>query len=392
MRIYRILSVGLLLPLLLGCAGVFQPTPLPTLAPIEASQPASQPAASRGGTVVASGEAVPADQAVVGFAASGVVAQVNIKEGDLVKPGQVLASLENIGLLEMTVKASQQNLEVAKRDLASLSSGAALNLANAQQELVSAQKAYDEALKHRKVKDYRRCTQDTIDLYGQILSDAEERLRVLRENSEGNSATYLRKLTAAQSEVDVANANYLYCLRFTDQEVAESDAAIGVAEAALKHASERLNTLKRGGGVDPDQAARLQAAVTNAETALASAQNALERGTLKAAFAGTAISVEVKPGQTVQPGQALITLCSLDNLRIETTDLSEKDIAQVKAGQPAQVQVDALNQTFNGKVLKIMPRASKVGGDVVFKVIVALDEQPAGLLWGMSARVEISVD
>jgi HlyD family secretion protein len=33
--------------------------------------------------------------------------------------------------------------------------------------------------------------------------------------------------------------------------------------------------------------------------------------------------------------------------------------------------------------------SSTVGGDVVFKVTINLDEQPQGLLWGMSADVKI---
>lgn len=391
MHIRRLLYVLLIVPLLAACSGLAQPAPLPTLVlPGAAENNSSQPAS--GGTVVASGEVVPAEQIQVGFAAAGVVAEVNVKEGDVVKPGQILASMENIDLLQMAVKASQQNLEVAKKDLAKLSTSATLNLANAQLDLVNTQKAYDEAMKHRKIKDYHRCTQDTIDLYGQILSDAQDRLKQLQENSEGSSVTYLRKLTAAQSEVDVANSNYLYCIRFTDQEVAESDAAIAVADAALKKAVDRLDILKLGSGVDPDQTGRLQAAVTNAESALANAQNALERATLKAGFAGTAISVDVKPGQSVMPGQVLITLCSLDNLRVETTDLSETDISRVHVGQAVKIEVKALGKEVSGKVLRIIPKATKVGGDVVFKVIIELDEQPEGLLWGMSTKVQISAD
>jgi hypothetical protein len=33
-----------------------------------------------------------------------------------------------------------------------------------------------------------------------------------------------------------------------------------------------------------------------------------------------------------------------------------------------------------------------VGGDVVFAVTVALDDQPPGLRWGMSLEVEIAVE
>jgi hypothetical protein len=33
--------------------------------------------------------------------------------------------------------------------------------------------------------------------------------------------------------------------------------------------------------------------------------------------------------------------------------------------------------------------ADTVGGDVIFKVTIAPDVQPEGLLWGMTAEVEI---
>ncbi len=40
-------------------------------------------------------------------------------------------------------------------------------------------------------------------------------------------------------------------------------------------------------------------------------------------------------------------------------------------------------------MIRISPIADDVGGDVVFKVTIAPDTQPEGLLWGMSAEVEI---
>ena len=41
-------------------------------------------------------------------------------------------------------------------------------------------------------------------------------------------------------------------------------------------------------------------------------------------------------------------------------------------------------------MIRIAPQASVIGGDVVYTVIIALDEQPADLRWGMSVDVEIA--
>jgi hypothetical protein len=43
-------------------------------------------------------------------------------------------------------------------------------------------------------------------------------------------------------------------------------------------------------------------------------------------------------------------------------------------------------------VVDIAPRADILGGDVVYGVTIALDEQPPGLRWGMSVEVEIAVE
>jgi hypothetical protein len=84
-------------------------------------------------------------------------------------------------------------------------------------------------------------------------------------------------------------------------------------------------------------------------------------------------------------------LGDLTHFRVETTDLSERDAPKVSLGQAAQVNVPALNRDFPGKVSDVSRISSTVGGDVVYKVTIELDTQPAGLLWGMTTNVQIAV-
>ena len=92
------------------------------------------------------------------------------------------------------------------------------------------------------------------------------------------------------------------------------------------------------------------------------------------------------------PGQVVIVLAKLDNLEIETIDLSELNVSAVKVGQPVNVYVEALDKEFQGKVSAISPISNTIGSDVFFKVTIQLVEQPQGLLWGMSADVEIQTE
>ena len=119
------------------------------------------------------------------------------------------------------------------------------------------------------------------------------------------------------------------------------------------------------------------------------AQARLAQGTLIAPHDGTVASITVIPGEFVKSDQAVVTLATLNHLQLETTDLSERDIPYVQLGDVARISIEALNQSISGKVIGISPVADTLGGDVVFKVTIALDEQPKGLLWGMTATVEI---
>lgn len=131
------------------------------------------------------------------------------------------------------------------------------------------------------------------------------------------------------------------------------------------------------------------AGVQSAQASVEGAQANLAQGTLTAPFDGTVTSLSVLPGEFVQSDQAVLTLATLDDLQIETTDLSERDIPNVHVGDPVNIYIEALNKNISGKVIRISPRADIVGGDVVFKVTIAPDTQPEGLLWGMTAAVEI---
>ncbi len=132
-----------------------------------------------------------------------------------------------------------------------------------------------------------------------------------------------------------------------------------------------------------------EAGVQEAQASVEIAQNNLAQGTLTAPYDGTITALKVIPGEFVPANQAVVTLATLNALQIETTDLSERDVPNVHVGDPVNIFVEALNKNITGKVIGISPVASSVGGDVVFKVTIAPDAQPEGLLWGMTAEVEI---
>jgi RND family efflux transporter MFP subunit len=167
------------------------------------------------------------------------------------------------------------------------------------------------------------------------------------------------------------------------------EARVKEAEANLAVAQVQVNYLKRI-GTDEVHLESAQAEADRAQALLDSANMTLAtQSTLVAPFNGTIVSVDISPAETVVPGGVIVTMGDLSNFQVETKDLSERDVPRVQIGQTARVFIEPLNQEFSGKVVDISRISSTVGGDVVFKVTIDLDNQPQGLLWGMSADVKI---
>ncbi len=177
-----------------------------------------------------------------------------------------------------------------------------------------------------------------------------------------------------------------------EAKVKEAEANLAFAETDLKYLIRVTGC--RGEGCTPsykhievaeNEVARAQALVDSAKAALDIQSH------LTAPFAGTVVSVDISSAETVTPGQVVIVIGDLSGYRVETTDLSERDVPDVKIGQAANVFVEALGQDFTGKVADVSNISSTLGGDVVYKVTIDFDQQPEGLLWGMSTDVEIFV-
>jgi len=171
-------------------------------------------------------------------------------------------------------------------------------------------------------------------------------------------------------------------------ETAILEARVKEAEANVVTVQTQLAYLIRT-GTSQERLGAAQANIDRAQAAVDIAKAQLAQATLTAPFDGTIASVEISPAEFANPGQIMIVMGDLTHFQIETTDLSEKDVPAVKIGQTATVFIDALGQEFSGKVVDIARVSETVGGDVVFKVTIELDEQPEGLRWGMSTEVTV---
>lgn len=211
------------------------------------------------------------------------------------------------------------------------------------------------------------------------LKRAEWQLRQLEELPTAES------LAAAEAALASAEANYDRLDRAGARQI-ELDAA----QAQVESARASLNALKAGASTRQLDAAR--ADVAAARAALEQARAAMEATELTAPFDGSVIEVFVNEFENLSPTQPVLLLADLTTLQLQTSDLNEVDVVRVKVGNAVQISFDALpDQTLTGRVVRIAQKAS-AGAGVYFTVIIALDELPAELRWGMSAFAIIRTD
>jgi multidrug efflux pump subunit AcrA (membrane-fusion protein) len=374
-----------------ACSQTTTATPLPTvvLDGGSANSPTAQPAAqvSGGGLITASGVVMPIQEAQLAFALGGNIKKVYVGSGDLVKVGDVLAELDN--------DAVQAEVDQAQRTVRELTSQAAV--AAAEQAVATSQITYDDAKKKVASITYDRADQATLDYYDAQLVLAQDALdrakEVYRKTSDLSSADPIR----ARANANLFNSQMAYNRALSDltwyagkpseNDIAEATANFDAATAALQEAKWYLSELK-GESIPADATGTQLARLEQARDALKTAQDKLDHTRLLSPISGAVTTVNIVAGEYVTPGQVVITLSDVANLQVVTKDLSERDVPNISVGQNVKVSVDALNVEITGHVESISSVADTLGGDVIYKTTIALDNLPDGVRAGMSVTVQ----
>jgi len=368
--------------LLSGCGpSTKTPEPLPTIVLGRDSASPQGPDLGGEGGVVASGVVMPAQEAQLVFTLGGRVKAVHVSVGDQVIAGQALIELEGQEELEAAVSAAQFEVIQAQQALEDLASEAETARVRAMQDIITYEQAVRDAqytLDNFTIPS-NQANLDTVAALNQMKLQLDQARAAFEPYKFRPSTDPTRE--ERKKALDDAQAGYNAAVKRLQFEY-----DLEVAEAQLTKALHDYEIYQSG--PDPAKVRLAEARLDTVRTQLAAAQAALDRLTLKAPFAGTVVGINAYSGEWVIPGQAVLMLADLAHLRIETTDLSERDVPKIEPGQSVTVFIEALNLDLNGRVIEISPLADTLGGDVVYKTTIELDEHPPGLRAGMSVEVE----
>ncbi|MGE0861787.1 MAG: efflux RND transporter periplasmic adaptor subunit [Gammaproteobacteria bacterium] len=275
----------------------------------------------------ATGYVVPQTKADIASKATGRLEALEVVEGSVVKKHQVVARLESADV------------------------AAALHRTEA--EVIAADAAIGEARARR----------------------VEARARVAESEAELREAE--RALTRATKMRDK---------KFIADEV--HDAALGRRDRALAgKASAEASVVATEAGIAAAEARR-----SAAVAAVDEARVAVEYTLIRAPFDGVVLSKEADIGDVLAPFAAtteskgaVVTMADLDTLEVEA-DVAEANLVSVQAGQPCEIQLDALPDVrLRGEVGMVVPTVDRTKATVMAKVRFV--DRDARVLPDMSARV-----
>lgn len=312
-----------------------------------ASQYETQPA-QRGelvATVGATGSVRAVQSAVLNWQTTGTVSNVNVKAGDVVKKGDVLATLSNTSLPGTVISAEAQ-LITAQKALDDLLHSDT-NRANAWIALRDAQDAYDKA------NDYRNSL---------------------------NGVIWLTRTTTSYFRGHAYPVVHSYRGYADPDTIAKADADLALKKAQLDDAQRAYDRLKNGPNQEDLAAAQAQ---------VDAAQATVNTASIIAPISGTVTQAEPLPGDQISMNQLAFRVDDLSTLLVDV-QVSEVDINNVSLNQPATLTLDAIpNQTYHGEVVEVSQAGDTSSGAVNFTVTVQLMDADISVKPGMTVAVNI---
>jgi multidrug resistance efflux pump len=233
---------------------------------------------------------------------TGYVTQVAVQDFQVVRQGQALAQIDD-RIYAQKVRQAEAALHSAQAALA-----------NSEQSQSSAKGS---------VAQYRA-------------SIAGAQAQVVKARADADRAAKLKAGGwVAQSQVDVTRA----ALRAAEASLAQARAQEGIAATGVTSA-----VVAKGS---------LEAAVENAQAQVDLARIDLANTRIIAPRAGRLGEISVRQGQQVAVGTQLMALVP-DRVWV-TANFKETQLRRIRVGQPAELSVDALDETLRGHVERIAP-------------------------------------
>lgn len=402
-------------------------------------------------TLSASGKVVAKNSATLSFETNGTVEKVHVKEGDKVKEGDILVSL--IAQDTETEKSrAEAGLLKAKADLRSIQSGATNAQLAVKDAVVKTSEASLDSI-YENIVDTVSTTNTVLDRElnsslspviakqnGDVyrfsfiscdqvkqsdLESGRAALDPLLDNFSKVSTSL--KHTSSKNDIDKAFAQSANVTRAVKSYVGDvqdflnlscntkvpnmtsyqtavlgSYTNIATLTSTIQQTSSQLilqknvvlqakkdyELTKSGAKVEDKES--LYAVVKQAEAALQSAKDLLNKTKLSAPFDGTVASLSVHKGESAKAGMPVVDILSNGGFDVEGY-VREVDVPYLSVGADVKITLDAYAAPtyWPGVLTRIDPSPVENGGVPLYKIRVSFKDEDARIKDGMSAKINI---
>jgi len=342
----------------------------------------------------------------VSFKIPGKIERLAVEEGDEVKEGQLIASLEHRDLLSQKNKA-EATWEAAKTRIPTLQKSIELQDQATLQEISQAEAAVEASLarlqqllagsRSQEIQSAKaNLEQAQADLVKRK-ADMERAEQLYKNNfisaQEWDSAKNAHEVAAANQKK--AEENYALVVEGPrKEEIAAARAQWEQAQAALKLAKARRIQVE----VLRKELLTAQAQVKEAAAAIEVIDTQIGYSQLNAPLSGVVLVKNTEPGEFVVPGGAVVTLGDVEKPWLKAF-ITEGDLGKVKLGQKVSVTTDSYpGKVYPGKITFISSEAeftpknvqtAKERVKLVYRIKVALENPHLELKPGMPADGKI---
>jgi len=358
-------------------------------------------------SVLLSGKVQTTDKADLGFAASGRLANIIVKNNQAVAKGATLAQLEigdllaDLNIKQANLRTSNVDLEAAKNELDRVKT----------QEETKVESAYRKLLSNDldlvpSYNDYQVNEPIINGIY--VGKEGQYKINVDKVNI--NSTDYeirtfnLERITATINEngttpvgtkglyvsfsdpiadykdttwyLDIPNkAGSSYVANFNSYNEAKKGRDLAVQSAEFKY--KKLLTESDSGASSSIAQAEIQK--INAE---------IRKNTIYAPFAGKVTNIEREVGENASVGERVISILGEEKLEV-VLQVSELDVSRIPAGSQIKITLDAFpGEEFMGTLNTINSRDTTIDGVPVYEAFVELSSD-LRIKTGMSASATI---
>jgi HlyD family secretion protein len=403
-------------------------------------------------SVTGTGNLVPMQQANVSFKVSGSLTEIDVRVGDHVAAGQILATIDATPE-ENALASAQANLAIAQANLQSAETPlTASQITQLRDNVANAQQQYNDTVVQVNATNTQDANQVTAD-QNQLTTDQQSltfnaayqaakqnlttdqatlQTAIDQFNADGcKTQTYpysgpcvadFAAVSPAQSKVNAdevtvngytvqVNADQTKLNQDTAKEQSDSSGgqrSINQASASLTSAQDNLNTQTES---KPNQILSAQAQLASAQAALQAAQQNLASTTLVAPMEGVVNSINGVVGETAITGSgttpeapgtqaplptsgassAFMVIGNVSAMEV-VIPFAESDASRLAFNQDTMVTFDAVpNLAISGHVVAVASAATVQSGVVNYYATVALNQTNPALKQGMTTNATVTV-